>query len=187
MSGKKRVKKVTLQHFDEYTTKISNISLSNNCLLLVKKISYFDTVREVNTITGKVYATIFSKTKIRDVIQTRSIPLNETTPEELSIIRCTNTPTFVLKRNGKLYSASVPYALNLFPYKLLGNHKCSYQMHTCKRLSATSDEDGGCAKVREMSHCIERYPWILSGYESFNTIHDIFIVDNCEHYENHCF
>ena len=56
----------------------------------------------------------------------------------------------------------------------------------CYRLSAASDEEGGCAKVRDSypDRCIENYPWIREGYQISNTVpgHNVFVVVRCEHF-----
>ena len=53
----------------------------------------------------------------------------------------------------------------------------------CQRLTAASDKNGGCGKVRAYSRCIERFDWITLGYETFNTANnDVFFVGECMNY-----
>ena len=105
----------------------------------------------------------------------------EETAEDLAIDQKSGNPSFVLKVAGKLYYASITKDLNFVSATKLGSHKCA----NCHRLSAASDADGGCAKVREFSTGIERYPWITKGYETFGTGHDSFVVVCCKHYKKY--
>ena len=100
--------------------------------------------------------------------------------EEIAEIRRSGAPSFVIKVDGQLYYGSTD-KVTLGAYSLCGAHQCG----SCNRLSAASDEKGGCAKVRNCSKGIERYPWITTGYETFNTKHDSFVVGNCLHYEQY--
>lgn len=113
----------------------------------------------------------------------RSFTLKEVSDEELKAYRNSGTPGFVLKMDEKMYYARIPVNLNLVTANLLGSHMCAHSKTVCKRLSALSDEEGGCAKVRECSCCIERYDWITRGYETFGTKKDVFVVISCNHFE----
>ena len=106
------------------------------------------------------------------------LPLKEVTVEELQEARKTKTPYFVLKEYGKYYLAEIQHDFVFVSSKVLGGHMCSY----CDHVSAASDEDGGCVKVRQFSKCIERYPFILLGYETFNTVSNVFVVPQCTNY-----
>ena len=108
--------------------------------------------------------------------------LRKTNPDELYLIREEPTPIFILKDMDDLYVTEIPNNLGFTSSTLLGTHKCAAGS-TCARLSAASDEDGGCAKVRNKARWIELYPWILLGYETFNTKQDTFQVSECEHYK----
>jgi len=66
---------------------------------------------------------------------------------------------------------------------LLGAHKCNSVGNVCHKLSASKDEFGGCQKVRDTHKFLENYPWITKGYETFNTMHNSFVVADCLHYE----
>ena len=115
-----------------------------------------------------------------------SLELVETTPQKLAIIRHSEVPSFVLKKDGKLYYSKVPSNFN-FISEIGGLHLCSLSRYECSRLSAASDEDGGCQKVRDYGKAkrIENYPWIIEGYEVFNASHDdCFVVIKCLHYEH---
>ena len=123
---------------------------------------------------------IISKAVIAEVIEPLfSFSLTEITAKELAAYRRSGKPGFVLKYGGNLYYTSVPKKLNFVSSTILGEHRCA----ECHHLSAASDEAGGCAKVRDYSKNIERYSWITTGYETFNTNHNVFVVVNCQHYE----
>lgn len=109
--------------------------------------------------------------------------LSEITSDELIEHRKSGKPSFVYKVDNKYYYCEIPYNLNLVGTTFLGQHLCGCVGHECNRLSAASDEEGGCAKVRGRSRGIERYPWITKGYETFNTGYGAFVVLECEHYE----
>lgn len=103
--------------------------------------------------------------------------------QELEELRKSETAGLVLKIDGRLYYAEISKDVNLSSANYFGNHMCSFNNVTCKRLSAATDEEGGCAKVRDFSCGIERYDWITRGYETFGTTHDVFVVAQCNHFE----
>ena len=121
--------------------------------------------------------------------------LKETTAEFLKYLRSTDIPTFVLKRDGMLYYCCFIMSMKYFKFSnttLSTLHKCAFENTICKRLISLPDELGGCSKVFNMSIGIENYPWITDGYETFNFFQkqenglyssDIFVVINCNHYE----
>ena len=124
-----------------------------------------------------------SKKQVDEIVEHLSFNLFEVTSEELAGYRRSEDPAFVLKVDGKLYYSIIPDNMSFLMSPILGNHQCSSLGCSCRRISAAPDEAGGCAKVRDYAQCIERYPWITTGYETFNTRHDSFVVVNCLHYE----
>lgn len=126
---------------------------------------------------------LVSQNCTNQVVEALSFPLANVTPEELANYRKYKVPSFVLKVDGKLYYTQIPYNLSLLSSAIMGKHLCSLLGHECKRFSSASDEKGGCAKVRNRARYIERYPWIMDGYETFGTLHDSFVVVKCLHYE----
>ncbi len=118
-------------------------------------------------------------------VKKMSFELVEVSPDELRTKR-KRFPSFVLKVDGKFFYASVPVDLNITPNNILGPHKCALTGCECRRLSAASDSDGGCEKVRDdfNSERIEKYPWITTGYQTLGTRHDCFVVIDCEHYKS---
>ncbi len=115
---------------------------------------------------------------LSDVCEPQVFKLEEAMPETLSICRKDGIPYFVLKEEGKLYYTVLP-KVKILPLGSLMNHRCS----SCYHLSAASDANGGCAKVREFSLGIEKYSFIVKGYETVGASGDVFIVQNCENYE----
>ena len=109
--------------------------------------------------------------------------LVEISRSQLAIYRRGDVPGVVVKVGNNLYYAelddTVEYHLPFEPLRVQ-LHKC---YRSCSRLSAASDEKGGCAKVRALAQGIENYPWITYGYETINTFHIEFFVLECEHYE----
>lgn len=167
----------------EVTEVIKNIVLEGvNMLRAEKFTTTFEVVRKLNPNTNQPN-NIVSKRKLDEKIEALSFHLIEVTPETLADYRRKGISSFVLKNEERLFYSTIPNNMFFVSSTLLGLHKCAAVGEECHRLSAASDEEGGCAKVREFSKCIERYPWITTGYETFNTKHDSFVVINCLHYE----
>lgn len=103
------------------------------------------------------------------------VPLMKITAEELQVLRDAQRPGFVFKENGNYYFAKIPAKTNLVSEHLLGAHLCA----TCPHLSAKSDEEGGCAKVRNRSMFIENYDFVVVGYETIGTVCNAFDVVKC--------
>lgn len=166
-------------------TSISGANLEGTKLLRVKWTNYVceKTYVKRTRKDGKQFTEFLSKKLIEDVSWDQVFPLKEVSNEELRTYRKSGNPGFVLKLGEKLYYTELTEDISLFAMDLLGKHKCVDGDKICKRLSALSDEEGGCAKVREFSTGIERYDWIAKGYETFGTKHDAFVVVECDHYE----
>lgn len=124
------------------------------------------------------------------------ITLRRVTKEELKEIRETSGPSFVAKINGVFYYTEMeilpdpdhPDEQSMFSRlktseQLNKPHACSYDKKCCRRLSAASDEKGGCAKVREHKG-LDELDWITDGYETFNMKPEVFRVIKCSHYED---
>lgn len=120
----------------------------------------------------------------REVKKALTFTLREISTEELQKLREMRIPSFVLKEKGILYHSEIPDDMNFVGIKILGVntvHLCA-EGRTCVRLSAAKEDQGGCEKVRDKSTGIEKYPWIYSGYESFATKRDVFVVTECSHF-----
>ena len=167
----------------EVSTVVKNIVLEGvNTLRAEKFTTTFEVTRELHPKTNQPFKVV-SKEQVDEVVEPMCFHLVEVTSEELAGYRKSGISSFVLKVDGKFYYSEIPNNISFVSSSILGAHRCAVAGHECHRLSAASDEQGGCAKVRDRSNCIERYPWITTGYETFNTKHDSFVVVNCLHYE----
>ena len=164
------------------TNVVKNIVLEGVKTLRVEKITTtFKVEYELHPKTNQPFKVV-SKDQVDKVVEPMfSFELVEVTPEKLAVYRRSNISSFVLKVDGKLYYTRIPDNISFVSSNILGAHQCG----VCNRLSAASDKKGGCAKVRARSQGIERYPWITTGYETFNTKHDSFVVATCLHYEQY--
>ena len=126
---------------------------------------------------------IVYKKLINEIVEPMEFNLVEVTPEQLKVYRKSGIPSFVLKVNGKFYYAEITTDINFVSANILGAHRCAIVGYECSRLCAASDEKGGCAKVRNYSRYIEKYPWIEKGYETFNTKQDAMVVVKCLRYK----
>lgn len=168
---------------NEVSTATKNIVLEGVKTLRAERFTKtFKVVRELHPKTNQPFKVV-SKEQIDEKVEPLNFPLTEVTPEALADYRKKGVSSFVLKVDGKLYYTSIPDDISFVSSTILGAHQCAVAGHECHRLSAASDEEGGCEKVRNRSNNIERYPWITEGYETFNTKHDSFVVVNCLHYE----
>ncbi len=150
-------------------------------LIVRSLVTEYEVIKKINPKTRKLK--LVGKRQISCHPVKENISLVPVTVSDIRKLRTTNRPTFILKQYRKYFYAEVPADLNLLTSKILGSHKCALFGKECTHLSPAPDVDGGCAKVREKSTGIEKYPWILEGYESFNMEHDVFSVVTCEHYE----
>ncbi len=126
-------------------------------------------------------------------------PLEEIAEKDIVRLRMSGKPVFLLKLDGKYYRAFISKHLHLLAHDLIGDHMCKY----CDKAIATSDECGGCQKVRdrEFNECIsqdvtkrkamqdskriEKYSFIKAGYESFGVNQETFMVAECDNYKNY--
>lgn len=166
----------------ETTSIIKNFTLDGVKALKADKVTNtFEATYHLNPKTNKRYKVV---NLVDKKVEPISFNLIEVTPKEIAVYRKNGVPSFVLKTGGKLYHTRIPKTINFLSYTISGTvHQCAGKETICNRLSAASDEQGGCAKVRDYYDCIEKYPWIATGYETFNTKYDSFIVVNCLHYE----
>lgn len=153
------------------------------CLKEQKITTTFELTTEIDPQTDKPCKVLPKKQIDQKVEVLRSFELFEVEPESLLVYRKNGIPSFVLKIDGKFFYAAIPNDLNFVSSALLGTHMCAAAGNECRRLSAASDEQGGCEKVRNRSNYIERYDFITTGYETFNTKRDSFVVINCTHHE----
>lgn len=109
-----------------------------------------------------------------------SFPLQEVSVTELSAIKERNIPGFVLKKDNHIYYTNITEISN---HRIMLDNANTHMCRSCQCLSAASDEDGGCAKVRAFARDIENFDWIAYGFETFNTDSDVFIVLDCLHWK----
>lgn len=169
----------------EVTVATTEAILEETKTLRLKKVTkIFEVVYEINQKNKTSPKKTMSRKKVEEKIEKVECFLREITTEQLEEYRKSEVSAFVLKRNNKLYYSEIPNDISLVAFKILGRHQCATIKNECRRLSAAEDSEGGCAKVRDGAKCIEKYPWITEGYETFNTKKDSFVVANCLHYEN---
>lgn len=124
--------------------------------------------------------------------------LNEVTLKELFRHRLSGVAGVVYKEGEKLFYADFIDGTETCFSRINCNHICGKSSAECKYLSAKSDENGGCAKVRDSfvpsyynkgSHVfvtgkmIEKYDFIEEGIEIFNSIHFLLNVVKCKNYK----
>ena len=141
-----------------------DFSLDGVATLFITKISStYRVIYKLHHKTGLPTQAI-SKELISENKEPHHFPLREISAKEISKYRKSEVPSFVLKIGSKLYYTEIPN-ISFIGVNLLGLHKCALSGMECRRLSAASDEEGGCAKVRNLSCNIERYPWTYSRAE----------------------
>lgn len=163
----------------EVGTVYKNIVLDGVKALRVDKARVtYNVTREFDLEKGS--SSILSKQPLEEQIEHMCLEFVEVTPKELAYYRRKKIPSFVLKAGDKLYYTTIPKNITFLGTDILGSHMCGQQ---CCHLSPVSDEEGGCAKVRNYATFIEKYPWIKKGYETFGTRVDSFVVVECSHYK----
>lgn len=168
---------------DEKEVEIRKVKLDGISTLRAEKVTLtFETTIVIHRQT-KQPIRILSKKFLREDVEPLELALVEVTKEELLDYRRNKIPSFVLKIEDKLYYSRVPAEMSLQSARLFGSHKCARLSEECNRFSALPDEQGGCAKIRDCACGIERYPWIVKGYETFYTKHESFVVVECNNYE----
>ena len=163
----------------EKNTVVQNIRLEGLKYLRMERVTTtFKVTRELNPKT-KNPIKILAKDEVTREVKKLSFELKKVSKEELASYRVEGVSSFVVKVDEEFYHTAIPKTISFMSAKIMGTHQCGF----CNRLSAASDKDGGCAKVRNRSKCIERYPWIKKGYETFNTRQDSFVVVECQRYQ----
>lgn len=157
-----------------------NIILDGLMLRITMTKNTFKVFRKVHFRTREPEK-LLSKNLVKEETKTINLKLSEITLDKLSEFRNQHVPSFVLKVGEKLYHTIIPNNVCFVSSNILGKHQCSSKRYICRRLSSASDINGGCKKVRNLSQYIENYPWILTGYETFNTKSNTFIVIKCLH------
>ena len=154
-----------------YDQKICRVRIFNEYLAnMIKNVRY----KTKETTDKRLVATTFEVLKV-------FYTLNEVAPEDLPSIRRKGIPGIVIKTDGKYYYSPIKEGTSFDSNLLGGVHKCCCADKLCSRLSALSDEEGGCSKVRARVKKIENYPQIKEGFEvHHNGLDDALIVNLCE-------
>ena len=154
-----------------YQGKICRVRVFNEYLTnLIKNVRY----KTKETTDKKLIATSFEILKV-------FYTLKEVVPEDLPSIRRRGLPGIVIKTDGRYYYSPIKEGTSFDSNLLGGVHKCCCSDKLCSRLSALSDEEGGCSKVRDRVKRIEDYPQIKEGFEVHNNgLDESFIVNRCE-------
>lgn len=165
----------------------TDIQLVGRLYLKVNRVrSTVSSVSEIDSFSGKSLKNT-QKYEEKEIVSTARYDLKEITVETLRQLRKTKIPSFVLKETDEdgivhYWYAKIEFELSFLSSDLIGEHQCSYGPDCCARVSAASDEEGGCSKVRHKARYIELYPWIPFGYETFNTKSNTLMVAKCDHY-----
>ena len=110
---------------------------------------------------------------------TEIINLVEIPVEKISAIRASDLPALIMKHENRYWFCKVPWDFDIFSSNIGGRHVCA----DCDRVSAASDEDGGCAKVRDrIRKEIECYEFITDGIQTLNVKHPTFRVLCCSNW-----
>lgn len=128
---------------------------------------------------------IITKKELGDIVTPYSLPLVKVSKDEIIEARRTKKPGFFFKKNGSIYYAEIPGRLHFEEFQI-GNdmkHLCSYDKTTCKRFTPLPFEHGGCPKIFDGILRIERYKFILDGFEVFNTSNNRLVVLSCKYFE----
>ena len=142
---------------------------------------------EIGAKTGKPVS-IVSKEVLSSESKNKRYELKKVSKDELKVLRKTSMPALIIKKCGICYWAELDKSCEKLDFmnhfKLGMMHYCASAGKECARLSAASDECGGCAKVRDRGNLkrIEKYSWITDGYQTLNMRNPVFFVSNCEHY-----
>ena len=122
------------------------------------------------------------KMNLERITEKIDIPLKEISVKEIKALRKSTKCIFLYKNNGKYYYTEMPTRLHIWELDV-GEHQCASANNDCKRLSAKSDEEGGCKKVRDHKLELENFPFIKRGYQVFNTQDNCFVVLDCANHE----
>lgn len=173
----------------EYTTQYTARLLAAKGTKLLDAIMIEERVQLTYKLRKDNTRKLHSKKVVGSTEKPTTFPLHEVDLKELRKVRESGSPFFLMKDSGRYYvTTEIPKNLvyNSSDIMML-HHMCSHGgSNVCARLTAASDKDGGCAKVRDSgkSKRIEKYPWIEKGFEICNTKNDAFIVCDCKHYKN---
>lgn len=105
------------------------------------------------------------------------VVLHEICESDISVLRKGKKPGIIVKMDSIYYYAELCDRCVIIECDAI--HKCA----TCEHITAASDENGGCPKVRALRKHIEEYDRILWGYQVFNVYSPDVAVYVCLNYE----
>ena len=144
----------------------------------------FDAVDTEYVVSKSSYG--ITKTPIASNTQGYSIELNKIMPNDIPTLRKSGKPVFICKELNQYWYCELPSrSLIISATKFGVEHKCALMDHECNRLSAASDEDGGCLKVRNRVLNLARYPFVTRGFQTYNLVEDCCVIVECCNY-THC-
>lgn len=106
-----------------------------------------------------------------------SVVLQEISKSDITALRKSKKPGIIVKMDSIYYYAELCDRCVIIECDAI--HKCA----TCEHITAASDENGGCPKVRDLRKRIEEYDRILWGYQVFNAYYADVSVYVCWNYE----
>lgn len=122
---------------------------------------------------------IFTRTLIKPTATSETLyKLVKISVEDLAQKRKSKIAGLIFKINDAYFFTEIPSTMHFFSFDGCGKHLCA----DCGRLSALSDAEGGCRKVRDARKRIERYTFVSFGYETFGTVQDVFVVFACNNF-----
>lgn len=166
---------------NETTVEVRNIQI-NSSEITGERVTttYRLTEQLVQLPNGKYAWGEKSRTVTSSKVEQFDYKLIKTTPAELKRKKAELKPILIVKLEGHYFYSFIENPSN---FVSLGKHCCADFSRTCSRLSALSDKEGGCAKVRDIGSekDITKYPFIVKGLQTFNCPGDYnrFVVIEC--------
>lgn len=159
-------------------------------LVWVNKLTF--NLNRYSVLNRKSHMGYLSNSAKIQLMDSQEIKFAKTTREEIVEKRLNKEIGVVMVVDGETYFANIHEKARLETLLEAKLHKCG----CCKRLSAKTDECGGCAKVRDYpieeyetvtsiqnKMRIEKYPFITEGLDAMNTTHRETLILECEHFE----
>lgn len=184
-----------LYYYTQFEKRIGSNLFNNNKEITMANSSSVTSTKTFDKFSFEDNELQLTRTTFRgkQIVCTENFVLSKIDVDSLFEARASGEPGFVLKCGSALYYTQISKKARFFSTSNLGTHLCG----RCKKMSALSDCQGGCRKVRDVSIVyanssnkallrrskrIEKYKFITLGFESFNTTQDAFIVLKCQNY-----
>lgn len=174
------VRKTSMERI--FVTRNVRVDTNRKLLLLEKETIMNEVSYNYDTLTGRTG--LRRRKLLSKQSESVELQLEEISKEELYILRRQKKPGFIYKVNNRIYYTQIDEEFNFLAKRTMGAHLCALNGKECQRFSAASDANGGCAKVRNKSKCMENYSWIKCGYETFGVKMNAFVVLQCDHYQS---